>query len=250
MTQITDTRFNITSADGQIDAEAFHPEGNGPFPAVILFTDIRGSRPVYSRLAQKISALGLYVLVPHVYYRAGPAPVIDPALPVQDESVRAQRQALRAALTPETLSRDFAALTDFLRSRREAEANNIGVVGYCMSGAFALRLAAEYPDRVRAAASFHGGGLATDAPDSPHLLAPRLKARLYFGHADHDASIPAESIARLEDALQQAGADFESHVYDARHGFAIEDAAAFDRAAYERHFGALTTLFGSTLLAS
>ncbi|MFT4198716.1 MAG: dienelactone hydrolase family protein [Pseudoxanthomonas sp.] len=239
---------DIPSADGLIDAETFHPDGSGPFPALLLFTDIRGPRPVYSRLAQRLAGRGLYVLLPHPYYRAGRAPVVDPALPVQDERAHAQRQALRAALTPAALVRDFDALVAFLDARPETDAQRLGVVGYCMSGAFALRLAARFPARVRAAASFHGGGLTTDAADSPHLLADRLAARLYFGHAEQDASMPAAAIALLERSLAQAGADFRSEVYPARHGFAIEDASAYDAAAAARHLQALQALLDDTLV--
>ena len=126
----------------------------------------------------------------------------------------------------------------------------MGVVGYCMSGSIAVRMAADFPDRIAAAASFHGGRLATDAPDSPHLLVGKVTGELYFGHADQDGSMPAEAIARLETALKQAGVKARSELYaGARHGYAVEGMAAYDKAASERHWSTLLDLFGRTLQA-
>ncbi len=123
-----------------------------------------------------------------------------------------------------------------------------GVIGYCMSGSFALRAAADFPDRIAAAASFHGGGLATEAPDSPHLNVERIKAQLYFGHAEADASMPPEAIARLDSALTQAGVKFTGEIYAARHGgFAVADGPAYNATAAEKHWQSLLGLFDAAL---
>jgi carboxymethylenebutenolidase len=197
-------------------------------------------------MGRRLAASGYVVLLPNIYYRAGRAPVVDPTLPINDEAARARRNELRATLTPEVVRADLAAQLDYLARDSHVRGPQAGVVGYCLTGAFALRTAEDFPERIAAAASFHGGGLASDAPDSPHLRVDRIKARLYFGYADEDASMPPEMIGRLETALRKAGVPFRSDLYTgARHGFAVEDGQAFDRAAAERHWHNLIDLFDS-----
>jgi carboxymethylenebutenolidase len=124
-----------------------------------------------------------------------------------------------------------------------------GIVGHCFTGAMAMRMAAARPDRIAAVASFHGGGLATETPTSPHLLLPQIRAELYFGHATEDASMPADAIARLEAALQSWGGHYTSEVYDgAHHGWTAEDSAAYDAPQAERAFQAMTALFKKALV--
>jgi carboxymethylenebutenolidase len=239
----------IASPDGQIDARLFRPDsGAADVAAVILLTDIRGSRPVYEELASRIAAAGHAVLLPNVYYRSTPAPQVTPGAPFDDET-RARLHGYRALLTVDAQIRDFAAYVGELDRLGGIDAGRIGVVGYCLTGSFSLRLAAQYPDRVRAAASFHGGDLAReDDPQSPHLLAGQIRARLYIGHADQDASAPPEQIATLDRALAQGGVDFTTEFYaGAKHGFAIADSAAYDAAASERHLRRLLNVFEETL---
>lgn len=250
MSDIVTAQVNIPAADGVIDAHAYHPAGSGTWPAMLLlFTDIRGVRPVFEAMGQRLAAHGYAVLLPNTYYRGGHAPVLDPTLPVADEAAKARRATLRAALTPQALRADILLLLDYLAAQPYVHGAKVGVIGYCMSGSFALRAAADFPNRIAAAASFHGGSLATAAPDSPHLNAGRIKAQLYFGHAEADASMPPEAIARLDSALAQAGVKFTSEVYAARHGFAVADGPAYDAAAAEKHWQSLLGLFGSTLKA-
>jgi len=123
----------------------------------------------------------------------------------------------------------------------------MGVVGYCFTGGFALRTAAARPDRIAAAASFHGGGLFKDGPASPHLVLPRVTARLYFGHARDDRGMPAEAIASLERALGEWGGSYESEIYDALHGWTVPDSAAYNEPEAERAFAKLRALFAATL---
>lgn len=238
----------IAAEAGLIDADLLRPADGLPRPAVLLLTDIRGVRPAFEAMAARIAARGYVVLLPNLYYRGGPAPVVDPTLPVTDENARVRRGELRAALTPEAIRADLRALLDYLHGHPDVRGAGIGVVGYCMSGSFALRAAAAFPQRVAAAAIFHGGGLASDAPDSPHRDLAGIKARLYFGHADQDASMPAEMISRLDAALDAAGIDFRAELYEgARHGFAVADSPAFDHDAAERHWRNLIALFDTTL---
>jgi len=237
---------DIITNDGVIDALLFHPEGE--WPGVVMLTDIRGTRPAFEEMARRLAEHGYVVLLPNVYYRGGRAPVVDPTLPATDPVARAQRNTLRSALTPAAVRADLAALFAYLENSEFVRGEKIGVVGYCMTGGSAMRAAADFPNVVAAAASFHGGGLASDEPDSPHLRAGEIKGRLYFGHADEDASMPAEAIARLEETLRNNGVRFRSETYaGARHGFAVPDGAAFNPTAAERHWGNLLELLDEEL---
>ena len=169
---------------------------------------------------------------------------------MQDETFRKRVMGLIATLTPERIKTDGAAELAFLATQPQVKGPRVGVVGHCMSGAMAMRMMADFPERVVAIASYHGGHLATDAPDSPHLLASKLKGEMYFGHADKDPFIDANAIARLEAALKDAGARFKSELYvGAHHGFTVEGSPAYNAAAAERHWQTMFELFGRTLRA-
>ncbi|MDB5712975.1 MAG: dienelactone hydrolase [Sphingomonadales bacterium] len=240
--------FEIPAGSKTIDAQLTLPDTPKKVPVIVLLTDIRGARPVYSQIAAALADLGYGVVLPNVYYRSASAPVVTAGADFDDET-RARLQGYRALLTPEAQAQDFTSLIAGLDATPELDANRIGVVGYCMTGSFALRFAAQYPERVRAAASFHGGQLANeDDPASPALLAPLINARVYIGHADQDASAPPEQIARLDQSLAEAGVAFVTEFYaGVGHGFAIADSAAYDVAASARHLKRLATLFGETL---
>jgi carboxymethylenebutenolidase len=202
-------------------------------------------------MVDRIAADGYVVLAPNVFHRAGRSPV----LPVPDMSDPEQRASffqsvrpLMEQLTPERLAADGAAYLDHLA---EAGAEGpVAITGYCLGARVGWRIAAAHPDRVAALAGFHGGGLATDAPDSPHRSAVDVKAELYFGFADQDPSMNAEQIATLERALDEAGARYRSEVYEgAQHGYTMADGAAFDEDARERHFRELRGLLERALPA-
>ncbi len=245
--QVTSSAVEIATAAGVIDAQLFHPAA-GSWPGLLLLTDIRGARPAFDEMGRHLAAHGYTVLLPNLYYRGGHASAIGPALSTNDDAAKTRRAALRAALTPSAWHDDLTGLLAFLDAHERVRGRQYGIVGYCMSGGFALRGAADFPDRIAAAASFHGGGLATDAEDSPHLRAAEIKARLYFGHADADASMPPEAIARLDAALSAAGVDSTSETYTgARHGFAVSDGQAYNAEAAARHWRSLLRLFDSSL---
>ena len=235
------------SPEGPIDAALARPEGDGAWPAVILWTDIWALRDVYRDMADRLAAHGYVVLVPAVYHRHGadaPNGREDMAVP----GVRERAMALKASLTRPRIVADAGAAIAFLDEQPFVRGPHLGVAGYCMGGALALWTAAAYPERIAAAASFHGGDLATDKPDSPSKLADLYAAELYFGHADNDPMMPADAIARLESALTEAGVRFISEVYPgAAHGYAIADGPPYDEAAAERHWAALTDLLKRTL---
>jgi carboxymethylenebutenolidase len=149
--------------------------------------------------------------------------------------------------TPANVMSDTKYYLDYLGGQRDVKKGGIGTTGYCMGGLMSLTAAGTYPDRVVAAASYHGGRLATDAPDSPHRLAPKMKARVYVAGAIEDQSFPDDMKARLEQALTDAGVDHTIETYPARHGWVLRDTPVYDAAAAERHWTTLLALFGAML---
>ncbi len=210
---MTVRQLEIPANAAIIDARLFLPDVDGTRPPVIiLLTDIRGLRPVYEELAATLASQGYAVLLPNVYYRSARAPVVEPGAPFDDET-RARVQGYRALLTPEAQAEDFDVFIRTLDGVPEVDASRTGVVGYCMTGGFALRLAAQFPDRVRAAASFHGVQLAnSDDHASPHLLASAIKARVHIGHADQDQSATPEQIARPRSCASRGGRRFYDRI--------------------------------------
>ncbi|WP_225409413.1 dienelactone hydrolase family protein [Stigmatella hybrida] len=240
--------IDIQTPAGTLDAKLFHPDGPGQWPAVIMITDAGGIRPVFEAMAERVAMAGYTVLLPNVYYREGRAPLPGMEGSFADEAFRNRIMGLISTLTPERIQTDAAAELGFLAGHDRVKGPGVGVVGYCMGGSISVRMMAGFPDRVVAAASYHGGRLATDAPDSPHLLAGQLKGELYFGHADQDALMPAEAIARLEAALKAAGVKHQSELYTgARHGFAVEGSSAYDKEAAKWHWQTLLALLGRAL---
>lgn len=213
--------------------------------------DAFGVRPHLKAMADRLAEAGYAVLVPNVFYRSGHTPVLD--LPeFIDTSQRTelfdQIGPMMRELTPERAVDDAEAYLAWLAERPEVADGPVGVTGYCMGARLSLRTAGAYPDRVAAAAGFHGGGLATDAPDSPHLVAEHVTAELYFGHADQDHSLPPEQIERLNAALTEAGVRFRAEVYEgARHGYTQADTSSYNADAAERHWKELLALLERTL---
>ncbi len=244
-------KVEIRTADGVADGFLYRDEGGSRKPGVIHLTDIGGIRSSQKVMASRLAAAGYMVLLPNIFYRSGKPPVVDFAAGFENEEVKKRVAELRAPLTPEAQESDAGAYVDFLAGQQGVSAGGMGVVGYCFAGSMALRTAAARPDRVTAAAAFHGGGLCTDAPTSPHLLLPRIKARLYFGHAVEDRGMPPEAIDRLNRALAAWGGRSESEVYDgARHGWTVPDSPVFNGPQAERAFAKLTALFAETLGSS
>jgi carboxymethylenebutenolidase len=216
---------------------------------VLFIMDAFGLRPTINEMADRIAADGYVVLAPNVFYRAGQSPV----LPVPEPTDREQRTSFMRSvrplidqLTPERLAADGAAYLDHLGE--VASPGPVAITGYCMGGRVGWRIAAGHPDRVAALAAFHPGGLVTDAPDSPHRSAADLKAELYFGFADQDPSMTAEQIATLKRTLDEVGARYRAEIYEgARHGYTMDDTAAYNEAARERHFGDLRGLLERAL---
>ncbi len=241
--------IQIQMTAGITDAVIYRPEGDGQWPGVLYLTDIGGIRPAYHETAQRLAGEGYVVLMPNVFYRTAKPPVLPRNPSDSEEDFRKRFTKLTSPLTPEAVESDAAIYVDALEGLRGVRSGSrLGVVGYCFTGAFALRVAAVRPGQIVAAASFHGGSLATEAPTSPHLLLPRIKARLYFGHAVNDRSMPEEAIRKLEAALKEWGGRYESEVYDgAYHSWTALDSPVYNPAQAERAFTKLTELLAATL---
>ncbi|MCW3842559.1 dienelactone hydrolase family protein [Micromonospora yasonensis] len=244
------TTVDVPTRDGVADAYLVRPDGEGPFPGVLVFMDAFGLRPRMAEMAETIAARGYVVLVPNLFHRFGRAPLVDLS-GLGDESQRGalfQRLSpMIGALTPEVVARDTAAYLDFLAGQPDVAPGPVAITGYCMGGMNALRAIEAYPDRIAAAGVFHAGRVVTDAPDSPHLGVGAVTGELYFGHADQDPSMTAEQIATLEQALDAAGVAHTSEVYPgARHGYTQADTPMYDEQATERHWTALFDLLDRT----
>ena len=245
------TSVDVKTQDGVADAILAAPAEGGPYPGVLLYMDAFGLRTRLEEMAAHLAAEGYVVLVPNVFYRAGRAPVVEiPGLikPENRAGIFDQLRPLMAELTPERAMHDAEAYLAFLAENDRVAEGPVGTVGYCMGGALALRTAAHSPDRVAAAASFHGGRLATDDPDSPHRVVDRVQGEVYLAHADNDGSMPPEQQQRISGALTSAGIRHRAELYDgAAHGFTMSDTAVYDESATERHWERLTDLFRRNL---
>lgn len=238
----------IRTDDGTSDGVFFRPEGARRWPGVIHLTDIGGIRPAYREMARRLAGKGYAVLMPNVFYRTGRPPMFDFKPTMGDERTMKRFAELSGPLTPEAMERDASAYVDALAAYDSVTDGPIGVVGYCFTGAMALRAAAARPDKIAAAASFHGGGLFSDAPTSPHLVLPRVKARLYFAHAVQDRSMPQEAIEKLDRALEAWGGKYQSEIYaGASHGWTASDSSVYNQAQAERAFEKVTALLAATL---
>jgi carboxymethylenebutenolidase len=239
---------DVKTADGVADAYLTRPDADGEYPGVLFVIDAFGLRPRIQEMADRIAGQGYVVLAPNALYRAGRAPVL-PMPDFTDPDNRAGfMQSVRPIieqLTPDAISRDGEAYLDFLSTTATGP---VGITGYCMGARVGWRIAAAYPDRVSALGGFHGGGLVTDAANSPHRSAGQLKAEVYFGHADQDANMNPEQIGTLNDALDKAGVRHRAEVYEgALHGYTMSDTAVYNEAACERHFTELFALLDRTL---
>jgi carboxymethylenebutenolidase len=240
--------IQLRMSDGVADAVLYRPEEGRRQPGIVHLTDIRGIRESHRDMARRLAALGYTVLMPNIFYRTGRPPVMDLPAGTSEEERAKRMNELRAPLTPDAMDRDVSGYVDFLAADPSVGGGPIGVVGYCFAGAMAMRAAAARPATVKAAASFHGGGLYTDAPSSPHLVLQRITGRLYFGHAIEDRSMPEDAIKRLDRALEAWGGTYKSEVYKgSRHGWTVPDSPVYNRPQAERAFQELTGVFAAAL---
>jgi carboxymethylenebutenolidase len=239
--------IEVQTPDGVCDCFLVRPESKEPLPAVINLTDGLGFRPAFADQSKRIAEHGYVVLTPNIFYRVTKPPVFKTPPDFQSEETKKRFAELTGPLTPDAMARDGSAYIDFLSGQPYVSDGPMGVVGFCFAGQFALRVAAARPDKIVAAASFHGGGLFKDSDQSPHLVLSRVKARLYFGHAENDQGMPAEAIAKFEDALRKWGGSFESETYAARHGWMIPGREVHNPGEAARGFDKLLELLDETL---
>jgi carboxymethylenebutenolidase len=237
----------IPTPDGELNASLHTPDGSGPWPGVIMYPDAGGLRPTFDEMGRHLADLGYAVLVPNMYYRLGEVKPFDLHTVFSDPDERKRLMSLVATVTKAQATVDTGAILEFLAEQPEVADTKVGTTGYCMGGGLALNAAGRFPDRVGAAASFHGGYIASEAPDSPHLLAGQMQAKVYVAGAANDASFDDAEFARMSTALTEAGVDHTLVTYDAAHGFAVPDNPTYDEAAEAQHWEALESLYGSAL---
>jgi carboxymethylenebutenolidase len=237
-------QVQIKTPDGIADGFLYAPDGPGPFPGVLYYPHGLGIDAGFHQMSKRLANDGYVVLMPNIYYRTTRDAPFELPIDFQDPKTRQRFMELSGPLTPDAMERDALAYLDFLGGKAPGK---MGVVGYCLTGKMAMRTAAAAPDRIASAASFHGGGLYTDGPDSPHLALPRIEALLYFGHAQNDASMTATMIDKFEDALDAWDGSYESETYPAKHGWTVPGSEVYDARQAERHYAKLTALFAQTL---
>ena len=245
---MTSQHVEVPTEAGASEALLVRPDTTETLPGVVQLTDGLGFREAHADLSKRIAEHGYVVLTPNIFYRTTRPPAFTFEVDFSSERTMSRFRELTGPLTPDAMASDGSAYVDFLSALPSVSRGAMGVVGFCYAGQFALRIAAARPDRIAAAASFHGGNLATDSDRSPHLVLPRVKARLYFGHAAGDRSMPPEAIEKLEAALQAWGGIYESETYDgALHGWMIAGGKAYHPEHAERGFAKLMGLLDSTL---
>jgi len=253
--EVVEADVEIKTSDGTCDAAFIHPK-SGSYPGVLVWPDAFGLRPSMRAIGRRISAEGYSVLVPNPFYRVAKAPFSDASsFNFQNADDLAKLKPLMASVNaPGNPEKDAAAYVAFLDAQKEVnKAKKIGTQGYCMGGALVVRTVAFLPDRVGAGASFHGGGLVTDKPDSPHLLAPKIKARMYFGIASNDDSRQPDAKDKLKEAFSAAKVPAEIEVYSALHGWCVPDMPVrdgvpiYNKPEAERAWGKLVALYKAAL---
>ncbi|MYV37722.1 dienelactone hydrolase family protein [Streptomyces sp. SID1328] len=236
--------LHIPTAEGQADAFAAFPDGGERHPGVLMYADGFGIRPVLREMARELARHGYYVLVPNLFYRHGPAPVIELPEHIGEEvrpALMAQVMPLIEAHTAERVLSDADAYLSFLTTRPEVGAGPVAVTGYCIGGLLAMRTAAAHPGQVAALAAFHGP-VSVDGPD----LFAKLTAQVHLGHAEGDMA--PEALRELNQALDAAKVDYSSEIYPGTvHGFTMSDTDAFNPAALQRHWDSLLPLLDRTL---
>jgi carboxymethylenebutenolidase len=231
------------------EALFFRPDDVAEFPGVVFLTDIWGIRPANIGVAKRLAAKGFAVLMPNVFHRYSRMTSDGFEHGSAEERTKAL-YALFAALTPRNMVDDGKAIVEFLLAQKGVNGGKAGMVGYCFTGQMAVRTAAAVPDEIAAAASFHGGFLVTDQPDSPHRILGPIKARLYFGHAVEDSTATPEQVKSLEAALRDWHGAFESEFYQgALHGWTVPGRDVYNEIEAERAFKKLVELFEATLVS-
>ena len=245
---VRESDVKVTTPDGVADCYFVHP-ANGAHAGVVIWPDILGLRPAFRQMGKRLAESGYSVLVVNPFYRMKAAPVVPAGASFSDPEVRKLVMPLAGALNATTHVTDAKAFITFLDAQAAVDQRKkIGTMGYCMGGPITMRTAAAVPDRVGAGASFHGGGLVTKEPNSPHLLVPSTKAQFLVAIAENDDQRDPESKNVLKDTYAKAGLAAEIEVYaGAAHGWCPPDSAVYNEAQAEKAWSRLLVLFGKTL---
>jgi carboxymethylenebutenolidase len=240
---------NVPMASGVSDSALFYPEGKGTWPAVLIWTDILGLRPVFREMGRRLAAEGYVVLVPNPFYRNKKAPVVDGTFDFSKPEDRAKVMPLAAALTADANISDAKAYTTYLDQQPQTEkSKKMGVQGYCMGGPLTFRTAASVSNRIGAAATFHGGGLVTDKPDSPHLAIPQMKAEVLCCVADNDDKRDPTAKDKLKEAFAAAHLKATVEVFEGcDHGWTVRGSQVYNEAGAERAWAERAALYKRNL---
>jgi carboxymethylenebutenolidase len=245
---VTERDVSVKTADGSADAALFYPSGKGKWPAVLMWPDILGLRPVFREMGKRLAAQGYVVLVPNPYYRARKAPVVEGPFDFNNKDDMAKIRGLREGLTDAMVDRDSAAFITFLDAQPQTDRKRkAGVQGYCMSGPLSFRTAAVRPDRIGAVATFHPGALVTDKPSSPHLLIPRTRTAYLVLIAKNDAEKMPKEKPDLDAAFAAAHRTAKVEVYPANHGWTVAGSQTYDEQQAERAWAELLPFYRANL---
>ena len=245
---VVETEVTIETGDGNADAVLFHPAGKGSWPAVLMWPDILGLRPVFREMGRRVAGAGYTVLVPNPFYRSQRAPVASGSFDFSKPDDRSKLMALRDKLTNANVDTDAAAFITFLDKQSQVNRRKgAGVQGYCFSGPFAFRSAAVRSDRIRAVGSFHGGGLVTKEPTSPHLVIPKTKATFLVAIAKNDDAKQPEAKDVLKAAFAAAKRPATVEVYPADHGWCVAGGQSYNEPAAEKAWAELLKLYRAKL---
>jgi carboxymethylenebutenolidase len=245
---VTEKDVSVKTADGSADAALFYPTGKGKWPAVLMWPDILGLRPVFREMGKRLAAQGYVVLVPNPYYRAKKAPVVQGTFDFNNKEQMNRIMAFRSALTDAMVDRDSAAYVTFLDAQAQTDKRKKAAVqGYCMSGPLSFRTAAARPDRVGAVATFHPGALVTDKPSSPHLLIPKTRASYLVIIARNDAAQMPKEQSELQAAFAAAHRPAKVEVSSANHGWTVAGSQTYDEKEAERAWAELLPFYRANL---
>jgi carboxymethylenebutenolidase len=244
----TGADVDIKTADGVADGYFVHP-AQGKAPGVLIWPDIFGLRPAFKQMATRLAESGYAVLVINPFYRTQRAPTAPEHPDFSDPATRTALMSLAGTLNPQTAVTDATAFVGYLDAQPSVDKKRkIGTTGYCMGGPFVFRTAAAFPNRVGAGATFHGGGLVTDAPDSPHLLIPRMRAHFLIAIAENDDKKQPEAKGVLRESFAKAHLPAEIEVYaGTMHGWCPPDSQVYNHDQAEKAWSRLLALFGTSL---
>lgn len=245
---VVEQDVDIKTPDGVADSYFVHP-AKGRHPGVLVWTDIMGLRPAFRQMGKRLAEQGYSVLVPNPFYRKQRAPILPPGKGMEDPATRQILMGMGGSLNPQTNVTDARTFVPWLDAQASVDTKKkIGTTGYCMGGPIVLRTAAEYPNRIGAGATFHGAALASDKPDSPHLLVPKMKGQFLIAIAESDDMMDPAAKTKLHEAFDAAKLKAEIEVYaGTKHGWCPPDSMVYDEKQAEHAWDRLLALFKTAL---